>query len=59
VRVRFYNRLKEEDNFEKTFSFFSDFDANQQLTGTALEDALDEIFERITQDIFNASVAKW
>lgn len=59
VRVRFYNTLKEEDNFEKTFSFYSDFDANTQLTGTALEDALDEIFERITQDIFNASVAKW
>lgn len=59
IRVRFYNKLIEEDNFERTFSFYSDFDANQQLTGTALEDALDEIFERITQDIFNASVAKW
>ena len=59
VRVRFYNKLIEEDDFEKTFSFFSDFDANQQLTGSALEDALNEIFERITQDIFNASVAKW
>jgi len=59
VRVRFYNIKIEEDNFEKTFSFYSDFDANQQLIGTALEDALDEIFERITQDIFNASVAKW
>lgn len=59
VRVRFYNKLVEEDDFERTFSFFSDFDANQQLTGSVLEDALNEIFERITQDIFNASVAKW
>jgi hypothetical protein len=59
VRVRFYNRLVPEDDFEKSFSFFSDFDANAQLTGTVLEDALTEIFERITQDIFNASVAKW
>jgi len=59
VRVRFYNKLIEEDDFERTFSFYSDFDANQQLTGTALEDALNEIFERITQDIFNASVAQW
>ncbi len=59
VRVRFYNRLIEEDDFEKTFSFYSDFDANQQLTGSVLENAYDEIFERITQDIFNASVAKW
>ena len=59
VRVRFYNRLIEEDNFEQTFSFYSDFDANLQLTGTVLEEAYNEIFERITQDIFNASVAKW
>jgi len=59
VRVRFYNKLIEEDDFERTFSFYSDFDANRQLIGTALEDALNEIFERITQDIFNASVAKW
>ncbi len=59
IRVRFYNKLVEEDDFEKTFSFFSDFDADQQLAGSVLEDALNEIFERITQDIFNASVAKW
>ena len=59
VRVRFYNKLVEEDNFEKNFSFFYDYDANDQLTGSLLEDALTEIFDRITQDIFNASVAKW
>lgn len=59
VRVRFFNRLVEADNFEQTFSFYSDFDANLSLTGSTLEAAYDEIFERITQDIFNASVAKW
>jgi hypothetical protein len=59
VNVRFYNRLKEEDDFEKSFSFYSDFDANAQLTGGVLDAALDEILERIIQDIFNASVAKW
>lgn len=59
VLVRFYNRNKEEDNFEKRFSFFYDFDANQQLVGSQLTTALDVIFERITQDIFNESLAKW
>jgi hypothetical protein len=59
VNVRFYNRLKEEDDFEKSFSFYSDFDANAQLTGGVLDAALEEILERIIQDIFNASVAKW
>ena len=59
INVRFVNKLIEKDNFEKQFSFYSDFDANAQLTGGVLEAALDEIIERITQDIFNASVAKW
>jgi lipopolysaccharide assembly LptE-like protein len=59
VRVRFYNRLVEEDNFEQTFSFYSDYDGNLQLTGAVLQDAYAEIFLRITQDIFNAAVAKW
>jgi len=59
VNVRFVNKLVEKDNFEKTFSFYADYDANAQLTGSILQNALDEIVERITQDIFNASVAKW
>ena len=59
VNVRFVNKLEEDDDFEKTFSFYSDFDANAQLSGSVLENALDEILERIIQDIFNASVAKW
>ncbi len=59
VNVRFFNNKNEEDNFEKTFSHYYDYDANAQLTGAILEDAFTEILERITQDIFNASVAKW
>ncbi len=59
VLVRFTNRNKEEDDFEKRFSHFHDFDANEQLVGAQLTTALDVIFERITQDIFNESLAKW
>lgn len=59
VNVRFTNKNKEEDNFEKRFSFYKDYSGNSQLVGAALNDALDEIFERITLDIFNASLAKW
>ncbi|RXP54116.1 hypothetical protein EC396_09745 [Lutibacter sp. HS1-25] len=59
VNVRFYNNKQEEDNFERSFSFYYDFPANESLTGTLLSDAYDEILERITQDIFNASLAKW
>lgn len=59
VKVRFYNTLNEEDNFEQSFSHFYDYEANEQLIGGTLDNALNDIFERITQDIFNASVAKW
>lgn len=59
IRVRFYNRLNEDDDFDQSFSFYSDFGSNLQLTGGVLDAAYDEIFERITQDIFNAAVAKW
>ncbi|CAM1353063.1 LptE family protein [Tenacibaculum ascidiaceicola] len=59
VNVNFVNNLNEKKNFEKRFSFYYDYGANQQLTGTVLETALDEILERITQDIFNASVGDW
>ena len=59
VNVRFVNKLIEKDDFEKQFSFYSDFAADAQLSGSILETALDEILVRVTQDIFNASVAKW
>lgn len=59
VNVRYINKYEEDNEFERTFSFYSDYDANTQLTGGVLEDALSEILERITQDIFNASVAQW
>lgn len=59
INVRFFNKKKETDDFEKTFDFYYDYPAAQQLNGSTLDTALKEIFERITQDIFNASLAKW
>lgn len=59
VNVRFANKNKEEDDFEKSFSFFYDFPGAELPTGSQLTTALDAIYERITQDIFNESLAKW
>lgn len=59
INVRFTNKKNPEDDFEKTFSHFYDYPANDQLIGNTLNTALDEIYERITQDVFNASLAKW
>ena len=59
VNVRYFNKFEEKDNFEKSFSFYYDYPATAQLTGGTLDTAFNEIIERITQNIFNASVAKW
>jgi hypothetical protein len=59
VQVRFTNKNKEADDFDKSFEFYYDYPAAQQLTGGKKDAAVKEIFERITQDIFNESLAKW
>lgn len=59
VNVRYFNTLDEEKNFEQRFSFFYDYPADALLIGSTKEDAFAEIFERLTQDIFNASLANW
>ena len=59
VNVRFFNKNDEESDFEKRFSFYYDYPGSSQLIGSQKDTAIDEIFERITQDIFNASLAKW
>jgi hypothetical protein len=59
INVRFTNKNKDADDFEKVFEFYYDYPATQQLVGLTLNTALKEIFDRITQDIFNQSLAKW
>ncbi len=59
VNVRFYNTLEPEKDFEKRFSFYYDYPARQQLIGSDLETAVDEIYTRITQDVFNAALTDW
>ena len=59
VKVTFLNRKYPEDDFEdKGFSAYADFDTSQSLD--AVEAGLcEEIVEKICDDIFNATVAKW
>ena len=59
VNVRFYDTRDEENDFEQTFSFFYDYPGEAQLIGSQKDTAHEEIFERLTQDIINASLANW
>lgn len=58
VNVRFFNNKKEDSDFEQRFSFFYDFPGTSLLESVKSE-AHEALFERITQDIFNKSLADW
>ncbi|HIZ86626.1 MAG TPA: hypothetical protein IAC03_00470 [Candidatus Coprenecus pullistercoris] len=58
VKIYFTNRLHPEEDFEKSFSAYADYDSNQLLD--AVEGSLcDEIIDILVEDIFNATVANW
>ena len=59
INVRFFNKNDEEADFEKRFSFFYDYAGSAQLIGSQKSTAIKEIYDRITQDIINASLANW
>jgi len=59
VNVRFFNTQDELKDFEQRFSFYFDYTGNRLLSGSELDDAIAVIYERITQDIFNKSLANW
>jgi hypothetical protein len=59
VRVTYVNTLDEAMSFkDKSFSFYKDF-TNDQNFADIEEQYTRQIFERIINDIFNASVANW
>jgi hypothetical protein len=59
VKVSYVNTLDESMSFkDKSFSFFKDFSNDQNLTDIE-ESLIRQIFDQISLDIFNASVANW
>lgn len=58
VRVRYQNTKNESKSFDKSFSAYEDFDANQTLQ-QAESALLDSILEQLTSQIFNAIAMDW
>lgn len=59
VNATYINTVDDEFNFDnRSFSFFADFNAEQDPASVE-DELIDEIFEQIIFDIFNASVANW
>ncbi len=58
VKVKFVNNKDHEQDWEKTFTAYEDFESTQSLSN--VEDGLvTEIVKKLTDDIFNASIANW
>ena len=58
VKITYTNRKYPEDDFEKSFSAYGDYDSTQSLD--AVEGTLcEEIIEKLCEDILNATVANW
>src|SRR5688572_23529924 len=59
VKATYINTIDETMSFkDKTFSFYKDFPNDQNLADVE-EQYTRQIFERIVNDIFNASIANW
>ncbi len=58
IQVSYNNTVNEDDNFEKTFSSFRDFESTTSFSN--VEDELsEEIREEILEQIFNAAFVNW
>lgn len=58
VKVTFTNTKDPKQDFVKSFSNYEDFDASESIEDVEQE-LIDQILEKITEDIFNNSVANW
>lgn len=59
VKVNYIDSTEPKNSFkDKTFSFYQDFDNNQNLTSIQ-DDLQKKIFDQILIDLFNATVANW
>lgn len=58
IKLKFTNHKEPEANFERTFSAYEDYDSNLSISD--IEDDLSlDIVKKLTEDIFNATIANW
>lgn len=58
IKVRFVNEIEPDNDFDKSFSAFRDFDSTKQLVDVE-EGLVEEILEDIIDDIYNEAVVNW
>lgn len=58
VKINFINNKYPDEDFEKSFAAFQDYDSNLTLEQVEAQ-LVDAIVEILVEDIFNATVANW
>ncbi len=58
LKVRFTNEIEPKYNFDTNFSQFADYNSDQDLSSVEQE-LVEEIVEKLIEDIFNKSVVNW
>ena len=58
VHVKFTNEIEPEYNFDTNFTQFADYDSGLDLSAVE-EKLVEEITEKLIEDIFNKSVVNW
>lgn len=58
ISLKYTNNKVPEDNFEKSFSAYEDFDSDQPVSSVE-EELSTQIIEKLTEDIFNSTIANW
>ncbi len=58
ISVKFTNLKNDQQNFENSFSRFSDYNSNQSLS-TVENDLITEINDQLADDVFNKAFINW
>jgi len=58
IRVKYSNAIDVEQDFERVFTKYEDFDSSQDFSSVE-QSLVEEIIEAITEEIFNAAFVNW
>ena len=58
VKVTFVNQIDEKKNFDQSFTRFADYSSSSDI-GSIQDRLIEEIFDQITQDIFDKTLGDW
>ena len=58
ISLKYTNHKEPENDFEKSFTGYEDFDSSKPISSVE-EDLVTTIIDKLTEDIFNATIANW